>query len=153
MTMCKQMLYKMKANPTRFKKLSFSGRKRPLYGLKRTTLRPVNDPFAESAETACILTHFACTLINELMTREELMKLPLRWVSHLSMEEEHQTCYRNDQYGITIVCVTPMRDGYNGKSRKWFRYEGMEFGTMKGFLDYFNASESEREKYRLEHDY
>ena len=71
------------------------------------------------------------------MTREEFLKIPFRWAGHMSMRDEHQSSYKNDQYGFIMVVVTRMnRDGMEpGRSRRWFSYKGKWYGQLTKFLD------------------
>ena len=71
------------------------------------------------------------------MTLEELMKVPFRFCGHISMADEHQSTYCNEQYGFKMVTITPRYDdGMRfGRTRRHFYYNGKWYKSLKKFLE------------------
>ena len=71
------------------------------------------------------------------MTLEELKKVPLRFFGHISMADEHQSTYCNEQYGFKMVTITPCYDdGMRfGRTRRHFYYNGKWYKSLKKFLE------------------
>lgn len=71
------------------------------------------------------------------MTKEELAKVPFRFCGHISMADEHQISYCNEQYGFKMIVATKCYDeGMRfGRSRRHFYYNGKWYGWMKKFLE------------------
>ena len=71
------------------------------------------------------------------MTLEELKKVPLRFCGHISMADEHQSTYCNEQYGFKMVTITPCYDdGMRfGRTRRHFYYNGKWYKSLKKFLE------------------
>ena len=71
------------------------------------------------------------------MTLEELKKVPFRFCGHISMADEHQSTYCNEQYGFKMVTITPCYDdGMRfGRTRRHFYYNGKWHKSLKKFLE------------------
>ena len=71
------------------------------------------------------------------MTKEEFVKIPFKFVGHISMIDEHQQSFKNEQYGFSMVIVTRMNCNgmIPGRSRKWFFYKGKWYGQLTKFLE------------------
>lgn len=78
------------------------------------------------------------------MTEKQLGLLPLRFVSHLSLHDEHATVYANEEMRISICIHVPFTDGGYGSSvsspdphRKpytHYMYKGKVYECKKDFL-------------------
>ena len=71
------------------------------------------------------------------MKAEELKKVPFRFCGHISMADEHQSTYCNEQYGFKMVTITPCYDdGMRfGRTRRHFYYNGKWYKSLKKFLE------------------
>lgn len=70
------------------------------------------------------------------MTAEELAKIPLRYLSHLSMAHEHCTVYANDDYNIRVCLHTAVkRDGTFGRTYTHYSHNGIVYKTKAKFLE------------------
>ena len=58
------------------------------------------------------------------MTRDELVKLPLKLLTHCTGEYESQRTARNDEHGIILRIVTPRLGKQWGEGRKTFYLDG-----------------------------
>ena len=71
------------------------------------------------------------------MTREELARVPFKFVGHLSMGGEHQSSYYNEQYQFSMIEVTKMKCGGMdvGKSHSEYGYKGKWYRKLDKFLE------------------
>lgn len=70
------------------------------------------------------------------MTKEELNKIPFRFVSHMSMEHEHSATYVNDEYGFAM-CSHTKKNKYGdfGRTYRHFMYQGVVYKSLPKFLE------------------
>lgn len=75
------------------------------------------------------------------MTRDELVKQPLKLVTQFTGEYESQRTLRNDEHGITMQIVTPRLAKKWGEGRKTFYLDGIAkpFETTDALLAAINA--------------
>jgi hypothetical protein len=70
------------------------------------------------------------------MTKEELSKISLRFVSHLNMEHEHCSTYVNEDYGISMCCHTKVNKyGDFGRTYRHYMYKGVVYKSLPKFLE------------------
>ena len=70
------------------------------------------------------------------MTQEELKKIPFRFVSPLSMVDEHVVRYSDDSGRLGFCVITPKKDDLTfGKSKTRYRIDNKIFKTKEKFLE------------------
>jgi len=77
-----------------------------------------------------------------MMTREQLVALPLTLVSNFTGEFEAVKTMRNEEHGITMVTVTKRMGEKWGEGRKEFYLDGVsgKFDTTDALLDAVNTN-------------
>lgn len=79
------------------------------------------------------------------MTYEELIKIPFHFVSHLSLENQHQSTYADDS-GRLGFCDTTKKKGFKfGKTVRSYRIDSKWYDKKEDFikaLEKFSSSES-----------
>lgn len=70
------------------------------------------------------------------MTPEELTKIPLHFVSHLSMEHKHCTVYASEDGRISICDHVPYKDGEpKGRTYRHWMLDGKVFKKWDKFIE------------------
>jgi len=71
------------------------------------------------------------------MTKEELVKVPFKFSSHISMAHEHIATYINTSYGFTMWRHTRVKsDGFTyGRTRTHYGYKGKVYKSLPKFLE------------------
>lgn len=70
------------------------------------------------------------------MTKEELEKIPLHFVAHINMENQHQIVYASDNGEIGTANIQPYRGGRPyGKCRKSYRLKSRWYDKYDEFLE------------------
>jgi hypothetical protein len=76
---------------------------------------------------------------NELkrtMTYEELKKVPFRFVSHLSMEDEHCTVYESKDKRISFCNHVHFKNGEpTGRTYRHYMIDGKVYKTKEKFIE------------------
>lgn len=70
------------------------------------------------------------------MTYEELKTIPFRFVSHLSMEDEHCTAYESEDGRLGFCCHVPYKNGKpKGRSYTHYRIDNKVYKTKEKFIE------------------
>ena len=70
------------------------------------------------------------------MTFEELSKIPFRFVSHVSMEDEHMTTYATDDNKFGFCDHVPFKDGQpHGRAYRHYRIGMDVYKTKEKFIE------------------
>lgn len=70
------------------------------------------------------------------MTKEELTKVPFKFVSHMSMEHEHASAYVNTDYNFGMCRHTKCIDGIAcGRTYTHYRYKDKVYKSLPKFLE------------------
>ena len=70
------------------------------------------------------------------MTIEELEKMPFKFHSHMSMEDEHITTYLSEDGKIGFCNHVPFKDGDpHGRSYRHYLLNGKVYKSKKKFLE------------------
>ena len=70
------------------------------------------------------------------MTIEELEKVPFKFRSHMSMEDEHITTYLSEDGKIGFCNHVPFKDGEpHGRSYRHYFLNGKVYKSKKKFLE------------------
>lgn len=73
------------------------------------------------------------------MTKEELSKIPFRWMSHTAWADEHTTVYYNEEHDIGYCDHTPMRNGQPyGRCFRHYSYKGKVYKSVNKLLEAIN---------------
>jgi hypothetical protein len=68
------------------------------------------------------------------MTYNELLKIPFHFVSHLSLENQHQTTYTDDSGRLGFCDTTEKKGFYFGKTVRSYRIDTKWYENKKDFI-------------------
>lgn len=68
------------------------------------------------------------------MTYDEVKKVPFHFVSHLSLENEHQSVYADDSGRLGFCDITEKKGFEFGKSKRVYRIDSNWYESKEDFL-------------------
>ena len=68
------------------------------------------------------------------MTYEELIKIPFHFVSHLSLENQHQSTYADDSGRLGFYDTTKKKGFKFGKTKRVYRIDSNWYESKEDFI-------------------
>lgn len=68
------------------------------------------------------------------MTYDEVKKVPFHFVSHLSLEDEHQSVYADDSGRLGFCDITKKKGFEFGKSKRVYRIDSNWYENREDFI-------------------